>query len=222
MLVSACAEDGYKKKKNGWVYAVQYGIGGSIKDFPVENADAETFRILQDDKYAADRNSVYYRGTKISGALPASFRHLKGVYWVDDAHVYFEGEEASGADPKTFEVLRVAPWARDSKSCFRASMPVPGADPKTFSPVNFCWARDRQHYYAFDHTSVSAVRCDYKSMKILSETYAKDISHAFWLSHEIPGVDIESFELAGPALAKDKFRRYSGPKEYWADKQAGK
>ena len=41
----------------------------------------------------------------------------------------------------------------------------------------------------------------------------------YWLSHEIHGADVESFEVAGPLMAKDKFRRYSGPEEYWVDKK---
>lgn len=217
-LLGCTVSPGYRQEGSRWLFVSPRGIGDAPALFPVKGADFATFHQLVDPEYAADSNYAYYRGDRIKGALPGSFRHLSGVYWMDARRIYFEGVPIIGADPASFEVLR-SPWARDAKSCFRGPYPIPDSDPSTFQPIDFLWARDKSHYYAYNHTNIVIVRCDYSSMRILGSGYAKDRNQVFWLGREVKGADAGTFEVIGASLGKDKFRRYGGAEEFWMDKK---
>jgi hypothetical protein len=220
-LLTGCATTGYGMQGGRWVFV--HPAGDSWTDTesdPIEGADISSFKLLSDSEYAADKNAVYYRGDKIPNAIPSSFRHFGGDYWSDASHVFFVNEELSGANPKTFSPLPIAPWSRDDKLCFRASSLVPSSDPKTFVAIDFHWAKDATHYYAYKFANVFIVPCDYSTMKVLSRSYAKDKDRVFWLGKEVVGADAATFEPVGCCMGKDKFRRYSGPEEFWMDKKA--
>lgn len=55
--------------------------------------------------YAYDKTNVYYRGQKITGADPSTFK-LLGLYYAEDAsHVFFLNTVVSGADLQSFNVV---------------------------------------------------------------------------------------------------------------------
>jgi hypothetical protein len=219
-LASCAVPLSYKKEGDQVVLVIHNGMSGGYDKFPVHGADVATFHQLSDPEYGADKNAVYFHGDKIPNAQPSGFKELPGAFWSDGIGVFFLGERLPGADAETFVVLSTAPWSCDKSKCFRASSLVSSADPKTFKPINFMWAKDAQHFYAYDHARIITVNCDYASMTLLNSVYAKDKNRVFWLGGEIKGADAASFEILSEQMAKDKFRRYSGPEEYWVDVKA--
>jgi len=216
-LLTGCSAQ-YAKLDGRWSYvAWDEGRGRTVT--PVKGADATSFRQLEDADYAKDMSSVYKEGQKIDDADPATFTHISDVFWRDAHGVYFDGKKVVGADPVSFRPLPIKPWSKDSVHCFRGPLVVPSSDPITFVPINFYWAKDANHFYAYGFKDVLIVPCDYASMMMLNAEYAKDKQHVFWLGIEIIGADAATFEIISETLAKDKFRRYSGPEEYWMDKK---
>jgi len=145
-------------------------------------------------------------------ALPPSYKRINGEYWSDASHVYWIKYEIPGADPHTFSLLAIEPWSRDAKQCYWTDHPVPLSDPKTFVAINTTWARDANHYYAFNESErcVLVVPCDYRTMKILSASFAKDKERVFCGGKEVAGADLATFKPSGEQDARDKFGTYGG------------
>jgi hypothetical protein len=215
----------YELRDGHWVYVHWNEGSGTVRD-PVIGADSSSFKELSEPEYAVDKNVVYFRGSIIVDAIPASFRRIQGNYWRDSLHVFFVNDEIPGADPQSFSPLPTQPWSRDKNCCYRANTRIASSDPETFTVINFYWAKDARHYYAYRFgRDISPVNCDYASMQILNPgsklaTYAKDKDHAYWLGKEIAGADVATFQTINDVMAKDKFRRYSGSGEFWMDKRA--
>lgn len=193
----------------------------------MSGADISSFKQLGDPEYGSDKNAVFFHGERIVDAHPASFHQISGDYWADADHVFFVNKEIATADPQSFVPLRISPWSHDKLGCYRADQLLPTCDPTSFTVINFYWAKDSKHYFAYRFGSETPmVDCDYDSMEVLNQTsrsapYAKDRYHAFWLGKKIDGADPVSFEPINDTMAKDKYRRYSGLTEYWMDKKAG-
>jgi len=67
------------------------------------NADAVSFHPL-DGPYASDLHRVYWTGTPIDGADPATFRVLNAAFEcsADAERAYYRQSAISGEDPRTF------------------------------------------------------------------------------------------------------------------------
>jgi hypothetical protein len=212
--------------QDGHLEYVHWNEGlGTVRD-TVYGSDIASFKQLGEPEYGIDKNAVFFRGTRINDALPTSFHHVSGDFWADDLHVFFVNKEIPTADPRSLVPNSSSPWSHDNHGCYRADEVLPSCDPMTFVVINFYWAKDSKHYYAYDFMNgVGIVDCDYSSMEVLNPgsknaPYAKDRFHAFWHGREVKGADPSTFAPINDLMAKDKFRRYSGPKEYWVDKKA--
>jgi hypothetical protein len=210
----------------GRVVYVHWNEGvGTVRD-PVSEVDISSFRQLGEPEYGIDRYAVYFHGVRIKDAQPNSFHQISGYYWADTEHVFFMNKEIPTADPQSLVPNSISPWSHDNHGCYRAAQVLPSCNPTSFVVINFYWAKDSTHYYAYGQMEgVHIVDCDYSSMEVLNPSsrmapYAKDRHHPFWLGKEVDGADPSTFAPISDVMAKDKFRRYSGPSEYWADKKA--
>lgn len=212
LFLSGCATN-YKREGGRWVYTYMNAYY-SVVAVPIEGVDDSSFRQFgrnrSESEYAADKNAVYYRGEKITNALPSSFKHIHGQYWSDASRVYWIKYEIAGADPQSFSLLANEAWSRDDKLCFFLERPVPSGDPKSFAAINTIWARDAKHYYAYDEMErpIHIVPCDYKTMIILNECFAKDKDRVFCCGKEVAGADLATFKPEGEQAAMDKFGSY--------------
>lgn len=173
ILVTACT--GYQKSGNGVVYKSWNEAWGS-SSFIVKGADAASFQSLK-GPYAKDKEHVYFRGSPIVGAEPSTFVALSETYAKDSEHAYFEavvithanpasfvassdlnyakdendvyilGRPIEACDPQSFRWLK-DDWQIDSKCAYRRAKKLPGADPRSFSVINYWYAKDNHQVYS--------------------------------------------------------------------------
>lgn len=121
LFISGCSV-GYKKVDGKWLY-VTWDEGQGNRTYPM-NADDATFEVLEQGKYAKDKNKVYYQMDPIPGADPATFVFLKGGDYVKDKnHVYIRNYPVINADPQSFVEIEY-PYAKDKKSIYCGTLPM--------------------------------------------------------------------------------------------------
>ncbi len=127
VFFAACST-GYQKENGAWVW-VDYNENVGKKITWIPGADAASFRVLDNENFAADHQQVYLQGNPIPGADPASFEVLhKMGYARDKNHAYLDRERVLFADPATFQVLDF-PYARDARRVFCGTLPMPDIEP---------------------------------------------------------------------------------------------
>ncbi len=129
LLLCGCGT-GYVKSGNNWTYVVvNEAVGREVHKI---NADAATFRVLENPVFACDKNHVYKFGYVVPGLDGATFKFLDGKNYSQDAsHIYFEESIISDADPASFEILAY-PYSRDAKHVYCGSLRMNVALPKDF------------------------------------------------------------------------------------------
>lgn len=127
IFFAACST-GYQKENGNWVW-VDYNENVGKKVTWITGVDNSTFRVLKDEKFAADRQQVYLKGIPIPGADPATFEVLHRMgYARDKNHAFLDRERVLFADPATFQVLDF-PYARDARYIFCGTLPIPDLSP---------------------------------------------------------------------------------------------
>lgn len=126
------------KDKNGIYYILN---GNSIK---LEGVDKNSFKIV-DYAFLTDKNSVYYKGSKLDNISPAGFENVGNVYdlsyYIKDKNgVYFLDEMGElsvveKADSKTFVLLNNL-YSKDKSNVFCDGKILMGADAGTFKVKN--------------------------------------------------------------------------------------
>ena len=82
--------------------------------------------------YQVTPEGVRLRDIPLSGADPASFRHVVSFWSRDDRSVFWGTSRRTKVDPATFEPLN-AIWAKDARAVFTATgKEVHGADLASF------------------------------------------------------------------------------------------
>lgn len=114
-------EYGYSKDRKN-VYYQQYLI---------ENADPDTFKILDKEEYSVDHHSVYYRGKVILSADPKSFKILNDYYSIDSQFAFVKDKKIVGANSKNFIIFEQKPenlqglWAHDNTYLYYYNQKIP-------------------------------------------------------------------------------------------------
>ncbi|QIF01000.1 DKNYY domain-containing protein [Roseimicrobium sp. ORNL1] len=121
----------------------------------VQTTDVANFRKLAQSEYHsyfADTEHVYVNGIIVEGALPASFKVIKGGFGRDEKQAfYFSEPMPDGTLMDSFEVLD-GPYARDGRRVYFMGKIVEGADPVTFevTDAKFQRAKDAKNRYQQD------------------------------------------------------------------------
>lgn len=215
----------YEKVGGKWAWV---GTNVNGRNESILDVDTASFTVLDDPRYAKDRQKVFFRGWHILDAQPASFEILAyevGVsgrlYSKDSQHVFLERHTIVGADPFSFEVID-APYVRDSRRAYCGTLPIEGSDPKTFQLVRDggSWSETankefflQQHGDGFADFKISPERPARSS----SGRWAKDAKRIYHDATPVEGVDYETFQPIDEWRAKDKNREYYGwrTKEDW-------
>lgn len=139
-LLSSCGTDtGYTRENGQWTWVTNDENYGRRSHW-IEEIDQESFKVLKNKNFGADKDHVYFQGKKIKHASPSGFEILtdnKYAYSKDRQHVYFENEVVLRADPQTFEVLEF-PYAKDKNDVYCGTLPMglPSDEVSTFKATN--------------------------------------------------------------------------------------
>ena len=177
----------------------------------IPGADAASFHVVH-GPYAADKADVYY-GVHGIGASPGTFRLVRDDWYRDATRLYFAGRCIGGMDPDSLQFFLTIPWMRDRSDIYRGYTPVHAEEPNTFVPLSYSWGRDAKAYYSAPLPKLhpqDRVFCDYASMVVLDDTYAKDKDRGYFFGYPLPGSDGATFHVIGYDLAEDKTGRYHG------------
>jgi hypothetical protein len=189
--------------------------------FAIEDANVKTFNII-DTQYALDDVFVYFRGSPIPEADPATFELLNSPFSRDLNHVYISGTIFTD-DPGNFEILgenvyrdsqhiywnteiisddpsnlvilyseNYYTYFKDSTTVFVNGNPIPGADLPTFEVIQDGYARDAAQIFYFGEIILEA---DPATFEILESPYARDLNSVFWMEKLIADADVSTFRV---------------------------
>lgn len=123
-------ETGYVYENDTWNYITyDMAVGRRVK--PIDT-DKDEFEVLENEKFAKDRNNVYLMGNEIEDADPETFQIVTDDgymrYAKDKSFVYIYLEDGGimkvfGADPETFEVLEY-PYSKDKNDAYNGCLPL--------------------------------------------------------------------------------------------------
>lgn len=120
-LISSC-NSGYNKEDGRWVW-ISYDEAAGKRINEIEQHHFETFEVLDNEKFARDKNSVFYIGQVIKSADPESFEVLSNGYSKDLNNVFLDAETIVSANPRTFKQLGF-PHSKDSAHIFCGTIPL--------------------------------------------------------------------------------------------------
>ena len=124
LLPMAC-DTGYSRKNGDWVWLTHDEHHGKRAHW-IEDIDQQSFKVLKNKNFAADKNHVYYKGKKIKQASPIGFTCLTDTeygYAVDRHHAFFNTEVIVSADPASFEIIQF-PYSRDKNDVYCGTVPL--------------------------------------------------------------------------------------------------
>ena len=182
-------------------------------------ADPKTFRVLKFDRYAKDKQHVFYNGSLIKEADAASFEAIGSFYARDKNSGYYGGDKVKQSVGAGFSIIDDY-YSTDGKDVFYTTDALGVANPKQFRFVykeenqeTERWATDGQYYY-------------FKSYKVPSDDYAhmtlyrnsgglsKDSKWVYFRDHKlnynlegkkvVDTIDVASFTVSGYLKCRDK------------------
>lgn len=187
-LQAGCTSWHYRVEKDKVVFGIRSWNHDPL-DYPVEGADAASFRTLKDG-YAKDGAHVYLKGKRIENADPATFQILEDGYAKDKNRVFLSKCALEGADPQSWTLIAEY-WSRDANKVFQGYSVVPGANPETFRHIEGEWAIDGKR--AYHHLSLYGADCHVTSTLRLTV---------------FDGIDPSTFEVIDAFHAKDAHQQY--------------
>lgn len=190
------------------------------------DADVHSFNTY-DDRYAYDKNRVYYQGFPldgdrenlfiIQGADRATFTSLGNGYAKDKNHAYYKGGEIVGADSATFELLGLVGttlYAKDKDQVYFQNKTIDGFDAQTFhilpkSRLFSVFMADKSKVAMGKLSETVSEDGEYKfevdtidkadphSFTVLDELWGKDTEHVFYGTQVVAEADPETFQVLG-------------------------
>lgn len=137
---------------NANVYSLQDG-----NVFAIKQVDYKSFKIIK-DKYAKDKNSVFYQGNLLEGIDSKQFKLLTSDYCIDPNFVYYQAEQVA-ANAKYFQVLANG-YAKDDNNIFYQAVNI-NADYNSFKIIDL-QNNAKENYFAEDkyfyYTGITAVK----------------------------------------------------------------
>lgn len=140
-ILTSC-QDGYQLINNEWYYIV-YDEGAGIRKTKLY-VHKPTFEVLENTKYAKDKDSVYFRGNTIEFADSKTFNVSKNSnYSKDKKNVYIFWDIIPEADVSTFEILEF-PYAKDERRLYCGNLSI------NFNKINSFDLLENNGYSTFD------------------------------------------------------------------------
>ena len=133
----------YLKDKNG-IYSIIYSMDGDNDKLVLENLpyDPQTYEVIN-QLYSKDKNNIYFRGKKISGADKDTFEKIdKYNYSKDKNNIYYNDKKIEGVDKNTFELtydfgsVVNEYYSKDKNNVYYENKKLKGIDVKTFKKIS--------------------------------------------------------------------------------------
>ena len=121
MILVSC-NSGYREENRKWVW-VSYDEAVGKRVTQIDEHDYESFEVMDNEKYARDKNSVFYNGRIIKNADPKAFKLIKHGYSKDENFVFLDDAMVIFANPKSFQPLEF-PYSRDDAHIFCGTLPL--------------------------------------------------------------------------------------------------
>ena len=101
----------------------------------IEDADSESFKLLEKNQFATDKDHVYYYGLKMKGADPKTFVIVNDHYSRDANHIFHNSHQIKGADLKSFEILGNDRYAKDKNHFYDCERQLDPSDTETLALI---------------------------------------------------------------------------------------
>jgi len=133
----------YWKDKNA-VYLFGYGrIGSEI----IEQADPNSFKVLNITDWASDKHNIYYMYSKLPDLNIDKFKPLSTDWGRDDKNYFYHDQRVDNLDYASAIILS-AYYIKDDKHVFCRNEIVIDADPITFKPDgNGSFGHDKNYVF---------------------------------------------------------------------------
>lgn len=214
-LLAGCGDGGsplvgYRKSGGEWVYVTRDAASGRVAH-PINGADASTFEVLLADKYARDKQHVYFKMRPLDKADPSTFvvvSDLVYAYGKDRNRVWLRDLAVRDADPATFETLTF-PYARDQSNVFCGTLPMKVHDIDSFEVLQGASSLEtafvkgkpfKEQYGDLEVTQDNPVS--------YGHGWARDDRACYFGPFELKNADRNSFTVLNDSYAKDKDRVY--------------
>lgn len=178
----------------------------------IEGADAKTFEVFEDDKYAKDKKNIYYGDKVLNEADPKSFKSLSKIssgLGKDKNSVYYIGKKIAEVNPKNFKVLKDYIFT-DEKNVYLYGEKKEEIDLQTlkFFDDNSSYFFDKNNIYFQGDKLENA---DFESFKIMESNFSKDKNNVYAGNEKIDGADAKTFQVIDTyaGFARDKNQFYS-------------
>ena len=215
ILITGCVK--YDVRNDG-VYYIKWDEARGRSERLIKDADQKTFELLNNDDYGKDKTYVFFKGSKIDGADPKSFKHIKGGYATDKERAYYFRDSISSASPKGFKILD-GYFSRDHKNVFYCTKPLNVKSMSNFkfltkNNLNKRWSTDG-YFYWFNNYKIPSE--DYENIVLLDNDagFSKDSKNVYYLNRNIKfnddgerildTLDLKTFEITGFIKCRDKF-----------------
>lgn len=207
LLCAGCGSNQYVLRNGGWQYEHQHGWDGTDV-IPLEGADVASFRTI-DEVYGRDAHSVYFKGRRLAGADPRTFKRIRvtrHTWYSADAHAVFCDEtRLPDSDPASFRFMD--DFTLDRNHVYKGCQVLPLADAATFHREGAFWV-DRSHVF----TSIQLIP-DLNPATLVQHPggiWFQDDQRICSNSRCLRPDDIASFRVMRGAYARDKSSFYSG------------
>lgn len=111
--------------------------------------DPKTVELVRDGFVWKDAMNVWYQHEQIPGADPQTFRHLEQAFYADKNHVYWSGTRLNGANPVLFRTFGdESPYGADLNCVWRGTDQIFDVDAPSFVTVHESVYLDKNGVYA--------------------------------------------------------------------------
>ncbi len=179
-------------------------------------ADYASFKILERG-FAKDKNTAYFKTSKILNSHPASFKIIKGFYAADQRSVYHKYRKISDS-PQNFRIVAQLKntdlhdlYATDGEKVFRDGLPFfpDKIDAATFENINQTrYFRDKNNVYLPKKLIEGADPQTFRVLPGFEDNYAVDRVNVYYDGQLVEGCDVKTHQIIDRYRHRDHLAVY--------------
>ncbi len=201
--------------QSSWITSYKIVPGADPKSF-VEVTKEGSY-----DSYGKDKNAVYYRTEKITGADPKTFSSVPSKYGTsyakDKRYVYIDGKVIPDADTRTWGEILACSYSKDEKHVFFEDKVVNEADVTTFVVRDNCLGTDNSSVYWREKELKNISSSGFTIIGVGSDGYFRNNQNAYYIKQDY----VILLKEAKPFLFQEYPNLRSDPKRSGYDKIFG-
>ena len=206
--------DGYSSYKNEIYYKRPKACYSSTLHFPIKtNANYKTFS-LSGNRYAEDKDNIFYRGEIIpkidkSSFLVIQIENVFPFYKKILLNPQFDKKrkqndiKMSSSSLTEFtianEITELEFYAKDKRNIYYGKNIISNADNDSFQVLSILFSKDNLNVY---YKGKPIPNCDSETFKLIGGYFAQDRNHIYWGKKNISN-NPKKFELLSSNYAKD-------------------